>query len=149
MNLIEDSRTSNNNAIIFSLKNQVTGLVRALRVFQVMKVFIQAWSFIQTSLLYFLFIQEFNINVRHIESRKSRRKTSQYEIYVDIDCKDKEKMNLLLHHLRYFANFISIHFIIHYSINQFNQTNKLNKPKTWSGLYNIRGIWTIGKFAQS
>lgn len=67
-----------NSAIIFSLKNQVTGLVRALRVFQ-----------------------EFNINVRHIESRKSRRKTSQYEIYVDIDCEDKEKMNVLLHHLRH------------------------------------------------
>lgn len=70
--------SANNNAIIFSLKNQVTGLVRALRIFQ-----------------------EFNINVRHIESRKSRRKTSQYEIYVDIDCDDKEKMNVLLHHLRH------------------------------------------------
>lgn len=39
--------------------------------------------------------------MRHIESRKSRRKTSQYEIYVDIDCEDKEKMNVLLHHLRH------------------------------------------------
>lgn len=65
------------NAIIFSLKNQVTGLVRALRIFQ-----------------------EFNINVRHIESRKSKRKDSQYEIYVDIDCENKEKLNALLHHLR-------------------------------------------------
>lgn len=27
--------SANNNAIIFSLKNQVTGLVRALRIFQV------------------------------------------------------------------------------------------------------------------
>lgn len=49
----------------------------------------------------YLYLKEFNINVRHIESRKSRRKTSQYEIYVDIDCEDKEKMNILLHHLRY------------------------------------------------
>lgn len=69
---------SNPNAIIFSLKNQVTGLVRALRIFQ-----------------------EYNINVRHIESRKSRRKNSQYEIYLDIDCDDKDKMNQLLHQLRH------------------------------------------------
>lgn len=84
------------NAIIFSLKNQVTGLVRALRVFQVCNCV--STKFISRMYLY---LKEFNINVRHIESRKSRRKTSQYEIYVDIDCEDKEKMNILLHHLRY------------------------------------------------
>lgn len=81
---IQTQHLSNPNAIIFSLKNQVTGLVRALRIFQ-----------------------EYNINVRHIESRKSRRKNSQYEIYLDIDCEDKDKMNQLLHQLRYLnLNFI-------------------------------------------
>ena len=32
---VGEGENNNNNAIIFSLKNQVTGLVRALRVFQV------------------------------------------------------------------------------------------------------------------
>ncbi|KAH9418557.1 Tryptophan 5-hydroxylase 1 [Dermatophagoides pteronyssinus] len=74
----QQQSSDHHNAVIFSLKNQVTGLVRALRIFQ-----------------------EFNINVRHIESRKSKRKDSQYEIYLDIDCDDKEKMQQLLHQLRH------------------------------------------------
>ncbi|XP_046917129.2 tryptophan 5-hydroxylase 1-like [Dermatophagoides farinae] len=74
----QQQQSDHHNAVIFSLKNQVAGLVRALRIFQ-----------------------EFNINVRHIESRKSRRKNSQYEIYLDIDCDDREKMQQLLHQLRH------------------------------------------------
>lgn len=93
--VVQPSTNGQNNAIIFSLKNQVTGLVRALRVFQV--IFHTCDK--QSSRIFIM--QEFNINVRHIESRKSRRKSSQYEIYVDIDCEDKEKMNVLLHHLRH------------------------------------------------
>lgn len=65
-------------AMIFSLKNQVGGLVRALRIFQ-----------------------EMNVEVQHIESRKSKRRESEYEIYVDIDCEDENKMVDLLHHLRH------------------------------------------------
>ncbi|KAI1291017.1 Tryptophan 5-hydroxylase 1 [Halotydeus destructor] len=68
-------------AVIFSLHNQVGGLVRALRVFQ-----------------------ELGINVLHIESRKSRRRDSEYEIYVNIDCEDKSKMANLVHHLRHEVN---------------------------------------------
>lgn len=45
--------------------------------------------------------QEFDITVRHIESRKSKRKNSQYELYLDIDCEDKEKMQMVLHQLRH------------------------------------------------
>jgi len=37
----------------------------------------------------------------HIESRRSKRRDSEFEIYVDIDCSDKEKMSMLLHLLRY------------------------------------------------
>ncbi|XP_015786532.1 tryptophan 5-hydroxylase 1-like [Tetranychus urticae] len=66
------------NAMVFSLHNQVGGLVRALRVFQ-----------------------ELGINVHHIESRKSRRRESEYEIFVNIDCDDSQRMNELLHHLRH------------------------------------------------
>ncbi|XP_054164639.1 tryptophan 5-hydroxylase 1-like, partial [Oppia nitens] len=67
-----------NNAVIFSLKNQVGGLVRALRVFQ-----------------------EMDINVKHIESRPSKRRDSEYEIFVDIDCNDQQLMTDLIHHLRH------------------------------------------------
>lgn len=63
--------------LIFSLSNQVGGLVRALRVFQ-----------------------ELDIGIKHVESRPSKRRESEFEIFVDIDCSDKEKMRKLVHHLR-------------------------------------------------
>lgn len=63
--------------LIFSLTNQVGGLVRALRIFQ-----------------------ELDIGIKHVESRKSRRRESEFEIFVDIDCSDAEKMKKLVHHLR-------------------------------------------------
>lgn len=64
--------------LIFSLTNQVGGLVRALRLFQ-----------------------ELGIALKHVESRKSKRRDSEFEIFVDIDCIDKEKMRKLVHHLRH------------------------------------------------
>lgn len=63
--------------LIFSLTNQVGGLVRALRIFQ-----------------------ELDIGIKHVESRKSKRRESEFEIFVDIDCSDQEKMKKLVHHLR-------------------------------------------------
>lgn len=63
--------------LIFSLNNQVGGLVRALRIFQ-----------------------ELDIGIKHVESRKSKRRDSEFEIFVDIDCSDQEKMAKLVHHLR-------------------------------------------------
>lgn len=63
--------------LIFSLSNQVGGLVRALRIFQ-----------------------ELDIGIKHVESRKSKRRSSEFEIFVDIDCSDQEKMKKLVHHLR-------------------------------------------------
>lgn len=48
---------------MFSLKNQVGGLARALKVFQ-----------------------DNGVNVIHIESRKSKKKPSEYEIMLDVDC---------------------------------------------------------------
>lgn len=62
--------------LIFSLTNQVGGLVRALRIFQ-----------------------ELDIGIKHVESRKSKRRESEFEIFVDIDCSDQEKMKKLVHHL--------------------------------------------------
>lgn len=67
--------------LIFSLTNQVGGLVRALRIFQ-----------------------ELDIGIKHVESRKSKRRDSEFEIFVDIDCSDQEKMKKLVHHLRHEVN---------------------------------------------
>lgn len=63
--------------LIFSLSNQVGGLVRALRIFE-----------------------ELDIGIKHVESRKSKRRESEFEIFVDIDCNDQDKMKKLVHHLR-------------------------------------------------
>ncbi|CAG7831735.1 unnamed protein product [Allacma fusca] len=58
--------TSNHNCVVFSLKNQVGGLARALKVFE-----------------------DNGVNVIHIESRKSKRRPSEYEIMVDVDCDNR------------------------------------------------------------
>ncbi|CAL8115370.1 unnamed protein product [Orchesella dallaii] len=66
INTVELHKESNHNCVVFSLKNQVGGLARALKVFQ-----------------------DNGVNVIHIESRKSKRKPSEYEIMVDVDCDNK------------------------------------------------------------
>ncbi|XP_058792709.1 tryptophan 5-hydroxylase 1 [Phymastichus coffea] len=59
------------SSVVFSLKNQVGGLARALQVFQ-----------------------DLGVNVVHIESRKSLRRGSEYEILVDVEC-DARRMEQL------------------------------------------------------
>ncbi|KAG8197899.1 hypothetical protein JTE90_020278 [Oedothorax gibbosus] len=71
-------------AVIFSLRNQVGGLIRALRVFQ-----------------------ENNANVVHIESRKSRKRPSQYEIYVDVQCGESQ-IGDLVHSLEHEVECVSL-----------------------------------------
>lgn len=39
--------------------------------------------------------------MKHIESRKSKRREAEYEVYVDIDCDDPVIMSQLVHHLRH------------------------------------------------
>ncbi|XP_077869033.1 tryptophan 5-hydroxylase 1 [Saccoglossus kowalevskii] len=86
-NLVISRRDSFNDCVshsttpvIFSLKNEVGGLARALKVFK-----------------------ENNVNVVHIESRKAlHRGDSEYEIYVDCDSTDghiHELMALLKNHV--------------------------------------------------
>ncbi|XP_064596263.1 tryptophan 5-hydroxylase 1-like [Liolophura sinensis] len=55
---VSQTRTS----VVFSMKNQIGGLVSTLKLFE-----------------------ENNINVLHIESRKSRRRNSEYEIFVELE----------------------------------------------------------------
>ena len=74
----EEANVIGDKAVVFSLKNQVGGLVRALRIFQ-----------------------EMGVGVKHIESRKSKQRESEYEVYVDIDCEDPVIMSQLVHHLRH------------------------------------------------
>ncbi|XP_043502580.1 tryptophan 5-hydroxylase 1 [Polistes fuscatus] len=67
-----ENNSENKNSVIFSLKNQVGGLARALQVFQ-----------------------DLGVNVVHIESRKSLRRGSEYEILVDVEC-DSKRMEQLM-----------------------------------------------------
>ncbi|KAJ0056710.1 hypothetical protein NL108_012224, partial [Boleophthalmus pectinirostris] len=56
------SSDKSGSTILFSLKNEVGGLIKALK-----------------------FFQEKHVNLVHIESRKSRRRNSDFEIFVDCD----------------------------------------------------------------
>ncbi|CAF1076262.1 unnamed protein product [Rotaria sordida] len=71
--LVQDGNTT---SFIFSIKNRVGGLARALKVFQ-----------------------ENGINVVHIESRRSRRTNSEYEIYVDLEA-DRNRVNESMQQLK-------------------------------------------------
>ncbi|XP_043795818.1 tryptophan 5-hydroxylase 1 isoform X2 [Apis laboriosa] len=67
----KSNNNDNKNSVVFSLKNQIGGLARALQVFQ-----------------------DLGVNVIHIESRKSVRRGSEYEILVDVEC-DSKRMEQL------------------------------------------------------
>ncbi|XP_028436945.1 tryptophan 5-hydroxylase 1 [Perca flavescens] len=70
--------------IIFSLKNEIGGLVKALRLFQ-----------------------EKHVNLVHIESRKSQRRNSDFEIFVDCDT-DHEQLKELTQLLRKHTDIVEI-----------------------------------------
>ncbi|XP_026523930.1 tryptophan 5-hydroxylase 1 [Notechis scutatus] len=71
-------------AIIFSLKNEVGGLVKALKLFQ-----------------------EKHVNLVHIESRKSRRQNSEFEIFIDCDS-NREQLDEVFHLLKSHVNFLTV-----------------------------------------
>ncbi|XP_023996178.1 tryptophan 5-hydroxylase [Salvelinus sp. IW2-2015] len=88
---IEECRTEKKNApsdgraaIVFSLKNEVGGLVKALKLFQ-----------------------ENHVNLVHIESRKSKRRNSEFEIFVDCDS-DHEQLNEIIQLLRKHVNVVDM-----------------------------------------
>ncbi|KAK1887489.1 Tryptophan 5-hydroxylase [Dissostichus eleginoides] len=70
--------------IIFSLKNEVGGLVKALKLFQ-----------------------ENHVNLVHIESRKSKRRNSEFEIFVDCDS-DHEQLNEIIQLLSSHVNVVDM-----------------------------------------
>ncbi|XP_036375865.1 tryptophan 5-hydroxylase 2 isoform X3 [Megalops cyprinoides] len=75
---------SGKTAVVFALKNEVGCLVKALRLFQ-----------------------EKRVNLVHIESRKSKRRDSEVEIYADCSC-SKPEFNDLVQHLRQNLNILSL-----------------------------------------
>ncbi|XP_006802404.1 tryptophan 5-hydroxylase 1-like [Neolamprologus brichardi] len=70
--------------IIFTLKNEVGGLIKALKLFQ-----------------------EKHVNLIHIESRKSKRRNSDFEIFVDCDT-DHEQFKELAELLRKHTDIVEI-----------------------------------------
>ncbi|CAK6961996.1 tryptophan 5-hydroxylase 1-like [Scomber scombrus] len=78
------STLKNGATIIFSLKNEIGGLVTALKLFQ-----------------------EKHVNLVHIESRKSRRRNSDFEIFVDCDS-DHEQLKELSQLLKKHTDVIEI-----------------------------------------
>uniref|UniRef100_A0A4W6C1D2 Tryptophan 5-hydroxylase 2 n=1 Tax=Lates calcarifer TaxID=8187 RepID=A0A4W6C1D2_LATCA len=85
----ESGEDSGKTAVVFSLKNEVGCLVKALRLFQ-----------------------EKRVNLNHIESRMSKRVTNEVEIFADCSCSKKE-FNELLEHLKDHVNIISFNTPAH------------------------------------
>ncbi|OBS68045.1 hypothetical protein A6R68_03414, partial [Neotoma lepida] len=79
-----DTTESGKTAVVFSLKNEVGGLVKALRLFQ-----------------------EKHVNMVHIESRKSRRRSSEVEIFVDCEC-GKTEFNELIQLLKFQTTIVTL-----------------------------------------
>ncbi|KAI5945334.1 tryptophan 5-hydroxylase 1 [Manis javanica] len=89
--MIEDNKENKDHSLergratlIFSLKNEVEGLIKALKIFQ-----------------------EKRVNLLHIESRKSKRRNSEFEIFVDCDI-NREQLNDIFHLLKIQTNVLSV-----------------------------------------
>ncbi|XP_075044493.1 tryptophan 5-hydroxylase 1 [Mixophyes fleayi] len=88
---IEDNKENNGSvaergraSVILSLKNEVDGLVKVLKVFQ-----------------------EKHVTLTHIESRKSKRRNSEFEIFLDCDS-NREQLNEIFQLLRPHVNLITM-----------------------------------------
>ncbi|XP_008587843.1 PREDICTED: tryptophan 5-hydroxylase 1 [Galeopterus variegatus] len=89
--MIEDNKENKDHSLergratlIFSLKNEVGGLIKALKIFQ-----------------------EKHVNLLHIESRKSKRRNSEFEVFVDCDI-NREQLNDIFHLLKSYTNVLSV-----------------------------------------
>ncbi|XP_027743695.1 tryptophan 5-hydroxylase 1 isoform X2 [Empidonax traillii] len=115
--MIEDNKENEDNAsergrtaIIFSLKNEVGGLVKALKLFQ-----------------------EKHVNLVHIESRKSKRRNSEFEIFVDCDSK-REQLNEIFQLLKSHVNVVSVSPAEHFNGHEDDMENVPWFPKKISDL---------------
>uniref|UniRef100_A0A452V6M4 Tryptophan 5-hydroxylase 2 n=1 Tax=Ursus maritimus TaxID=29073 RepID=A0A452V6M4_URSMA len=80
----ETSPEGGKTAVVFSLRNEVGGLVKVLNLFQ-----------------------EKHVNMVHIESRKSRRRSSEVEIFVDCEC-GKTEFNELIQLLKFQTTIVTL-----------------------------------------
>ncbi|XP_058500592.1 tryptophan 5-hydroxylase 2 isoform X1 [Solea solea] len=85
----ESREDSGKTAVVFSLKNEVGGLVKALKIFQ-----------------------EKRVNLNHIESRPSTRVSDEVDILADCSC-SKAEFNELLQHLKDHVNVLSFNTPAH------------------------------------
>ncbi|XP_066043742.1 tryptophan 5-hydroxylase 1 isoform X1 [Chamaea fasciata] len=97
-------------AIIFSLKNEVGGLVKALKLFQ-----------------------EKHVNLVHIESRKSKRRNSEFEIFVDCDS-NREQLNEIFQLLKSHVSVVSVSPTEHFNVQEGGMENVPWFPKKISDL---------------
>uniref|UniRef100_A0A4W3I6R9 tryptophan 5-monooxygenase n=1 Tax=Callorhinchus milii TaxID=7868 RepID=A0A4W3I6R9_CALMI len=79
-----ESTEKGRGAVVFSLKNEVGGLVKALKLFQ-----------------------EKHVNLVHIESRKSKRRSSEFEIFLDTDS-NSEQLNEIIQILKSHVNVLPL-----------------------------------------
>ncbi|KAM9660334.1 tryptophan 5-hydroxylase 1 [Trichechus inunguis] len=100
--MIEDNKENRDHSLergratlIFSLKNEVGGLIKALKIFQLHTIFTLC------------FTQEKHVNLLHIESRKSKRRNSEFDIFVDCDT-NREQLNDIFHLLKSHTNVLSV-----------------------------------------
>ncbi|XP_078273253.1 phenylalanine-4-hydroxylase [Rhinoraja longicauda] len=77
MYIEEQSKKGNVISVIFSLKEGIGALAKALRLFE-----------------------EKGVNLTHIESRPSHLKNGEYEFFIDLDCKSISSLEEILHSLR-------------------------------------------------
>ncbi|EMP38261.1 Tryptophan 5-hydroxylase 1 [Chelonia mydas] len=115
--MVEDNKENKDNsaergraAVIFSLKNEVGGLVKALKLFQ-----------------------EKHVNLMHIESRKSRRRNSEFEIFVDCDS-NMEQLNEIFHLLKSHVNIVSMNPTDNVTVQEDDMENTPWFPKKISDL---------------
>lgn len=78
---------TNTASFVFTLKNRVGGLARALHVLQVL-FYHECHNYPQ--LILSLCLKECGLNVVHIESRQSMRTNSEYEIFVNLENENGE-----------------------------------------------------------
>ncbi|XP_048164294.1 tryptophan 5-hydroxylase 1 isoform X1 [Corvus hawaiiensis] len=115
--MVEDNKENEDHAsergrtaIIFSLKNEVGGLVKALKLFQ-----------------------EKHVNLVHIESRKSKRRNSEFEIFVDCDS-NREQLNEIFQLLKSHVNIVSVSPTEHFNVQEDDMENIPWFPKKISDL---------------
>lgn len=92
--MIEDNKENKENkdhssergrvTLIFSLENEVGGLIKVLKIFQ-----------------------ENHVSLLHIESRKSKQRNSEFEIFVDCDI-SREQLNDIFPLLKSHATVLSV-----------------------------------------